>query len=321
MSFWRSLLRPERPGEGLTEAKTAETSSEEQGRVERDDPFAWVTRVVENTADSRQSSRLALIDLDLIDSNPFQPRRTFDNERLVELAASVAEYGVLQPIVVRSLENRYQLIAGERRTKAARLAGLKVIPAIIRDADLDDSALLSLIENLQREDLNIIEEIAAYTRLLAEFDLTQEELALRLGRSQSGIANKLRLQRLPMAVLDNLEAAKLTERHARALLRLPSTELQLAAQEVIMEQGLNVRQTEDWVETQIRKLEEAKAGKPKEEPAPKRVRRFVPKSLLLFFNEFKRVVTTMNDAGIISDYQQEEDEEQYTITIHISKNK
>jgi len=323
MSFWKSLVRPDRPLPDSAKESDIAPGNARQSLESSATESTSTTKVV-NTVGSIMS-----LNLDLIDSNPYQPRLIFDNERLVELAASIAEFGVLQPIIVRRAEGRYQLIAGERRTRAARLAGLKVIPAIVRDASDDHSAMLSLIENLQREDLNIIEEIRGYARLLAEFDLTQEELARRLGRSQSGIANKLRLLRLPVIIQEDLAAAGLSERHARALLRLPTEEMQLFARDVILEQGFNVKQTEQWIEEQLQPHEEPEpAEEIPEEPVseypdqtPRRVRRFVPGSMLLFFNEFKRVVNTLNETGIGAEYHQEEDDEAYTITVRIEKKK
>ena len=316
MSFFKTLTRPI----GSPEASsTDEERAALSGNNTTTNEAPSTSSIAEIEVGSGQEGKLILIDLELIDSNPYQPRRSFDNEHLVELAASIAEFGILQPIIVQAEGNRYQLVAGERRTKAARLAGLKMIPAIVREMPADQVAMISLIENLQREDLNVIEEANGYARLLAEFTLTQEELARRLGRSQSGIANKLRLLRLPSAIQQNLAIGRLTERHARTLLRLPSAEEQLSALEEVFERGLNVRQTESLVDELLSRIDATKEIE--DAPPIKRIRRFIPKNLLLFFNEFTRITRTMNDAGIATAIEQVEDEDGYTITINIAKRK
>lgn len=313
MSFWKSLLRSERP-QGVVKAVPfvpREERPEREAEARYEPPDTVGLPPAEQQA-HQPEGKLCLIDLDLIDSNPYQPRRRFDEDALVELAASIVEFGVLQPVTLRQVGDRYQLIAGERRSKAARLAGLNSIPAIVREMDDNQVAMLSLIENLQREELNVVEEATSYARLLSEFSLTQEELARQLGRSQSSIANKLRLLRLPAAIQEALIVGQLTERHARALLRLATQEQQLEAMGLIITQGMNVRQSEEWVEEQLRQQAPS-------DPSPTRVRRFVPKNLLLFFNEFKRIVKTMQQAGIDSAYEQEEEGEYWVITVRMKK--
>src|SRR5262245_61133710 len=156
-----------------------------------------------------------------IGPNPNQPRKDFDDTALSELAGSLRRSGVLQPVVVRRLGDRYQLVVGERRWRAAKMAGLERIPAVVRDTTDSESLELALVENLLREDLNPMEEAEAYQRLLAEFGWTQEELAQRVGRDRSSIANCLRLLKLPDLVQADLRAGRLTMGHARALLSLP----------------------------------------------------------------------------------------------------
>src|SRR5438094_3566672 len=193
------------------------------------------------------------IAIDDIDVNPNQPRKVFDSEALRELTASIQSSGVIQPVVVRRYGAGYQLIAGERRWRAARQAGLERIPAIVRDATDAQSLELALVENLLREDLNPIEEAEAYQKLLSQFGWTQEELAGRIGRDRSSIANALRLLRLPDEIQADLRSGRLTMGHARALLALTNPADQLRLRDDILAHAWSVRATED----SIRALEEA----------------------------------------------------------------
>lgn len=183
------------------------------------------------------------ISLNRISANPHQPRKVFDQESLEELAQSISEHGLLQPIVVRPHSGNYQLVAGERRFRAAKLAGLSSIPAMIMELTDRQVAEIALVENLQREDLNPIEEAEAYRRLVEEFNLTQEALALRIGKSRSAIANSMRLLNLIPDVKDLVAAGKITPGHARAIMTLKDSE-QLSAAEKILNEGLTVRATE-----------------------------------------------------------------------------
>ena len=185
--------------------------------------------------------------IDSIAPNPKQPRKDFDDKALRDLSASLAQTGVLQPVVVRRLGDGYQLIVGERRWRAAKLAGLARIPAIIREASDAQSLELALVENLLREDLNPMEEAEAYQRLLAEFGWTQEELAQRVQRDRSSIANCLRLLKLPEIIQADLRADRLTMGHARALLALTSPAEQLRLREEILAHSWSVRATEEGV--------------------------------------------------------------------------
>lgn len=186
--------------------------------------------------------------IEAIQPNPQQPRKDFDNKALEELSASLRQTGVLQPVVVRRLGEGYQLIVGERRWRAAKQAGLTRIPAVIREATDAQSIELALVENLLREDLNPMEEAEAYQRLLAEFGWTQEELAQRVGRDRSSIANCLRLLKLPEAIQADLRAGRLTMGHARALLPLTSPAEQLRLREEILAHSWSVRATEEDVQ-------------------------------------------------------------------------
>lgn len=188
------------------------------------------------------------IPIEAIAPNPQQPRKTFEISTLNELAASMRQSGVIQPIVVRSAGQGYQLIVGERRWRAAKLAGLQRIPAVVREATDSQSLELALIENLLREDLNPMEEAEAYQRLLAQFAWTQEELAERVGKDRSSIANCLRLLRLPESIQADLRAGRLTMGHARALLSLESAADQLRLREEILAHSWSVRATEEDVQ-------------------------------------------------------------------------
>lgn len=194
-----------------------------------------------------EGESLVEIPLERIGVNPNQPRKAFDQEALAELSASIKASGIIQPVVVRRRGDGYELIAGERRWRAARMAGLDRIPAVVRDATDAQSLELALVENLLREDLNPMEEAEAYQSLLAQFGWTQEELGERVGRKQSTIANALRILRLPEAIQEDLRAGRLTMGHARALLALPSVIDQLKLREEILAHSWSVRTTEDSV--------------------------------------------------------------------------
>jgi ParB family transcriptional regulator, chromosome partitioning protein len=187
------------------------------------------------------------IPLDQIEANPFQPRRRFGSAALEELAATIKAHGVLTPIVVRTGPSGFQIIAGERRVRAARMAGLTAIPAVLKDATDNQALQMALVENLQREDLNPLESAEAYQRLIEEFGLTQEDIAGRLGRDRSSVANALRLLRLPLRIRDDIATGTLTEGHARALLGIEKPAEQLRARDMVVKKGLSVRETEALV--------------------------------------------------------------------------
>jgi ParB family transcriptional regulator, chromosome partitioning protein len=194
-----------------------------------------------------ETESLVEVPIDQIEVNPNQPRKVFDFTALDELAASIKSSGVIQPIIVRRFGGAYQLIAGERRWRAARQAGLDRIPAIVREATDAQSIELALVENLLREDLNPIEAAQAYQKLLAEFSWTQEELAQRIGKDRTSIANCLRLLRLPEEIQADLRSGRLTMGHARALLALTSVAEQLRLRDEILAHEWSVRATEDSI--------------------------------------------------------------------------
>jgi ParB family chromosome partitioning protein len=188
--------------------------------------------------------RVIDVSIDLVDANPFQPRKRFDDTRLKELADSIRTDGILQPVVVRRKGTKYELVMGERRLQAARLAGISTVPVVVRDVRDADALRLAIVENVQRENLNAIEEAQAFRRLIAEFGLSQADLGGLVGKDRSSVANTLRLLNLPEEVQRMIEDEVLTGGHARALLSLPTQKEQLALARRIAEQKLSVRQVE-----------------------------------------------------------------------------
>ena len=191
--------------------------------------------------------RVVELPIERLEPNPYQPRRLFDNDALKALAESIAEHGVLQPLVVRPVDQGYQLIAGERRLRASQLAGRVSVPVVVRRATDQQALLLALLENLQREDLNPLEEAHAYRRLAGDFQLNQEEIARGVGRDRSTVANSLRLLKLPVELQKDLAAGLLTAGHARALLSLGNEAAMRAARDEIVAKGLSVRAAEALV--------------------------------------------------------------------------
>ncbi len=200
----------------------------------------------EKEAGGGQGSPL-MMDIHKIEPNREQPRKLFDEDSLAELADSIRQYGILQPLLVKKQEDYYAIIAGERRWRAARLAGLKEVPVIIKDLDRQESMEIALIENIQRQDLNPVEEARAYQMLIQEFGLKHEDLAERVGKSRTAITNSMRLLKLDEGVLDMLIRGELTQGHARALLALEDKEKQLQAAQTIIDKNLSVRDVEKLV--------------------------------------------------------------------------
>lgn len=242
--------------------------------------------------------------------NPRQPRQIFEEAGLRELASSIRRHGILQPLTVRRMPDGWELIAGERRLRAARLVGLETVPCIEASADDRESALLALVENLQRRDLHYFEEAAAIADYLRQSGATQEEAAAQLGRSPSAVANKLRLLRLSPACREVLISQGLTERHARCLLRLEDEQERLRAVRYIADRHLNVAQAEQYVERRLAALQSTP-------PAGRRT--FIIKDVRLFLNSVDRGLRLIRDAGIDAACGREETEDDILLTIRIPK--
>ena len=251
------------------------------------------------------------VPVEKIQANPYQPRKDFKPEALEDLAASIAEYGVLQPLLVaRGNDDHLLLIAGERRLRASKMAGLLDVPVIVSSYTEQQIAEIALIENLQREDLHFLEEAEGYEKLMTQFNLTQEAMAVRVGKKQSTIANKLRLLNLPLEIRNALKEAQLTERHGRALLKLKNSELQEQVLKQIIKNGWNVKQTEEHI------------AKLLDEAAPKQKKRLViVNDVRIYLNSVKKIVSTINDAGIPAQIKQELDGDDVVVTLRIKNTK
>ena len=260
----------------------------------------------------KKTNEIIEIPIHWIKPNPYQPRKFFDPDILNELADSIKRYGVLQPIHVRKTSDKdYELVAGERRLRASELAKQKTIPAIILTASDHDSAVVALIENLQRQNLNYMEEAEGYYNLMDDYNLTQDELAKLVGKSQSTVANKLRLLKLADPVKKQLIENGLTERHARALLRLPGELLQMKVLKKVIAQSLNVKKTEDLVESY---LLEAKSDSAL--PQKTAVRSNL-QDVKVFTTSLKQAVESLKEGGLDVDYKLEAQGDAYRISITI----
>lgn len=267
---------------------------------------------------SLRRGRVIYLKPDELAPNPVQPRKRFDEKSLSELCESIKSYGILNPLTVRARNGGYELVAGERRLRAAKLAGLTEVPCILLDIDIQDSNLIALIENLQRRDLDFIEEAAGLYQLIRIFGLSQEEAARRIGKSQSAVANKLRLLKLPEDILEALRENGLTERHGRALLRLSTPQKQRAALEYILENDLTVAATDAYVDA----LLQSPAPEPEEEKEQAQPKRsFILKDVRVFLNTLSRSLDMMKQGGIDAGMRREETEDSLILTISIPKNK
>lgn len=259
---------------------------------------------------------ITYLGIDCVRPNPYQPRKQFSKAALEELCESIKQYGVIQPINVRRISSsNYELVAGERRLKAAQMAGLKEIPAIIINVNDNDSAVLALIENLQREDLSYMEEADGYNNLINDHGFTQEELAQKIGKSQSTIANKIRLLKLPPMVKKILSDNHLTERHARALLKLHDEQLQLKVLKHVCEKGLNVKRTEELVERAIERF-----SKQEKESVPERKFTKAIKDIRIFVNTIRQAIDLMKRSGVNAKAAQIDRGEYVEFIIRIPKN-
>lgn len=244
------------------------------------------------------------IDINTIIANENQPRTHFENEKIQELAVSISQNGLLQPIVVRPYGDVYQIVVGERRYRACKVAGLDEIPCIIQEYDENQTATAALVENIQRENLSAIEEALAYQSLLDSQNLTQEELAKQLGKSQSTIANKLRLLQLPITVQEAVKKKEITERHARALLQLDSTAKRNNMLKEIISKGLTVDETE-------KKIKQKNTVKPKIKKISQNVR--------IAINTLEQAIRMIKQTGIDIEHSGNETEDEYIMTIKIKK--
>ena len=268
------------------------------------------------SARRRIMQRVSYVPVEEIVPGPLQPRQHFSREGLEELRDSIAQHGVLQPLTVRQKGDRFELIAGERRLRAARMAGLTEVPCIIMDVDMESSGVIALIENIQRRDLDFVEEAEGIWQLIRLFGLSQEQTARRLGKSQSAVANKLRLLRLPKDVLERLRTEGLSERHARALLRLPDIEAQRRALDFMIDQRMNVAAAEAYVDTLC-----APPPPPRTAVQTTAHRRsvFLMKDVRLFLNTMDRSVDLMRSGGVAADLRREETDDALIVTVRIPK--
>lgn len=257
------------------------------------------------------TSSIVQLPIHLVIPNPNQPRKFFSHDSIRELSDSIRRYGVLQPVTVRRKnDGTYELVAGERRLRAAALAGNLKIPAIIMDMSDDDSAIVALMENIQRENLTFMEEAVAYRQLLEMCFITQDELAKRLGKSQGAIANKIRLLKLPQSVREIVRDFNLTERHARALLRLSSESEQVYAARRIADLNLGVKQADELVDRIIKKGID-------EKPTEKVIKSIT--DVRVFFKTITKAISLMNDKGIEASAKKDETDNYYEYLIRIGK--
>lgn len=245
-----------------------ETKTEEPVKTEVEIPESKKPEEIVNTFEEKVSygdAKIQEIDITKVVPNPYQPRKIFEEKALQELADSIREHGVIQPIVVTETPSGYELVVGERRFRASQLAGVEKIPAIVKKQMQDQTKLeVALIENIQRQELNPIEEAQAYDRLMKAFSLTQEQVAKKVGKSRPAVANTIRLLNLPAEIQRGVIEGKISEGHARAILGLPDMERQIAMFNLVMEQGLNVRQVEQKVrEVSLRRQLDAANMDPK----------------------------------------------------------
>ena len=250
-----------------------------------------------------ETGRVVFLPARAIRPNPSQPRKVFREEALEELAESIRHHGILQPLSVRRVGISYELIAGERRLRAAQRAGLTEIPCIVMNMDEKESGLTALVENLQRQDLDYIEEARGISFLMEKFSFSQDQAAKMLGKSQSAVANKLRLLRHSPAVLERLRQHDLTERHARALLRLPTEQQKLDAVDMIVKMAMSVARTESYIDSLLQK------NAPREPKA----------NVGAFLNNLSQSLARIQSSGIPAVSERRETDSQIVLTITIPK--
>ncbi|MCI1954799.1 MAG: ParB/RepB/Spo0J family partition protein [Oscillospiraceae bacterium] len=255
-----------------------------------------------------EKNRVVEIDIDRILPNPAQPRRFFDEQEMENLSQSIRVSGLIQPLLVRHVAGGYELVAGERRLRACKLAGMKTVSCIVSDCSADASAVMAMTENLQRQDLGMFEEAEGIRRLIETWHVTQEEAAYRLGKSQSAVANKLRLLRLGEEERKKIIAAGLTERHARALLRIDDKALRMRSLSVVIDRRYNVRQTDEYV---LKLIASEETGKQHQT--------LIIKDVRIFLNTISHAVETMKQSGISAQTLKSETEEYIECIVRIPK--
>ena len=268
-----------------------------------------IEAVKSGKAKNNPDVQIIQVPLSKIVPNPYQPRKEFELEALSELADSIRQYGVLQPLLVSPGKgDTYILIAGERRLRASNMAGLGTVPVIVSEYTTQQIAEIALIENLQRKDLHYLEEAEGYLKLLNTFHLTQESMAVRVGKKQSTIANKLRLMRLPVSLRNKLLDSDLTERHARVLLKLENEEVQKAVLQKVIRDQLNVKQTEVLVEKTLKEAGKLNQKKP---------RLMIVSDVRIYLNSIREVMDTVKKSGIPSSMEQDMDGDDVVVTLRI----
>lgn len=259
--------------------------------------------------------KLVMLKLSEITASPDQPRKSFDEYELKRLSDSIQASGIIQPLIVRkTADGKYRLIAGERRLKAAVMAGLRRVPCVIHKTDDETAALYSILENLQRSNLTVFEEAEGINRLITEYGVSQAEAAARLGISQSSLSNKLRLLKLSDGIKERISSARLTERHARALLRLPEDRREEALDRIIAE-GLTVSQSEEYIFSLLNP-EEKPQSKEQDEP----VRKSAIGDVRLFSNSLSKLLSTLQSSGIDAKSRKYETDKYIEFKVRIKKN-
>jgi len=300
---------------GLTPEKEAVNPHEDLPAESDEQLEETAAAVAVALPDNKKSHEVLQVDTALIEPNPFQPRKTFHDESLAELSSSIKEFGVIQPLLVRQkTDHSFELIAGERRLRASKLAGLALVPVIVKELTDQEMAELAMIENLQREDLHYLEEAEGFQQLIANFGFTQEELAVRVGKKQSTIANKMRLLKLAEDIRNTLRQENLTERHARALLKLDNYALQQQVLTAVCQKKLNVRETEALIETTNSNISREMSKK-----GPKQNIVKVIRDVRIFLNTIHNVIGEMKKTGLDIKVEQEQDDDSITIHLRVPK--
>ncbi|SEP40486.1 nucleoid occlusion protein [Propionispora vibrioides] len=300
---------------GLTPEKEAVNPHEDLPAESDEQLEETAAAVAVALPDNKKSHEVLQVDTALIEPNPFQPRKTFYDESLAELSSSIKEFGVIQPLLVRQkTDHSFELIAGERRLRASKLAGLALVPVIVKELTDQEMAELAMIENLQREDLHYLEEAEGFQQLIANFGFTQEELAVRVGKKQSTIANKMRLLKLAEDIRNTLRQENLTERHARALLKLDNYALQQQVLTAVCQKKLNVRETEALIETTNSNISREMSKK-----GPKQNIVKVIRDVRIFLNTIHNVIGEMKKTGLDIKVDQEQDDDSITIHLRVPK--